>query len=478
MASSGCDQNINNLPDGILQEIFSYLHVEDRKTAALVCRLWEKEAFSARLLANVLLRIFHTNCPIKLKVLQNSTRKYRNVRICDNHRCEDTFEFIVAVLDKFGTTIEGFTINGPHTTAQLKVFANMIPYLKRLKIFVMFSGTRQNELPVLGMLHEMHVTFSSQEDLDVLRIAPNVQRLSLINYGHNIRVYEVLELRANQLRSLDLYISDLYSIDKLRFEKLEVLKLRLLLSNEFESHRLHNLFKGLRELKAAHLGFSISESTLAVLCSSCPKLNTLEIRAKNLTVDSFKYLNKLKNLQVFMVKDLDMRLLAQSDPVNAIKALHFDADYVENVEFVDKLYKVFPNVSSMEITNIHTEGFTTFRHICRKFIQLTKLTIIGEPLIEAIEKYNPLDNLGNVEELRFVETSTFGTAISPNRVKRLILDVLQKNKYLCINRYFPHLKHLEVRRRWKLSPEDIAMVHRKFPNCVVDYVLTNVLRAE
>lgn len=176
-----------------------------------------------------------------------------------------------------------------------------------------------------------------------------------------------------------------------------------------------------------------------------------------------------------------MSLLERIKPINGIKELHLHAHdpYIDYEAYVLKLYKVFPNVSSMNLfygglrTRIIDKVMT--RHICRKFIHLRKLTISGEfcasTTVDGFE--NPGD-LGNVEELYCVKASVFVEPITHNRVKRLILVDVDP---IAINIYrlplsFPELQYLEIRNCRQISPGSVAFIRRKIPNCLIYYVET------
>lgn len=316
MASSECQLHINSLPDGILQEVFCYLSLTDRKTAALVCSLWEQEAFSAGLLANVRLCMTNTCGEAFLEVLRNSWRPYRNVVVCDMRLCGTVLcEFVMALLDIFGTTIEEFIMKNACTAAQVKGFAERMPNLRKMVIFVRESeklSVEPLEFPVLRRLHEVSVWIKRDHgvkscQLDMLRMAPNVQQLRIQYRFHDEKMFDLLERCANQLRSLHLFAYCYpFPIHTLRFENLIVLKLQGVpqLRN---FHRLSHMLRGMRKLKAIHLDYRISTTTLAVVCNSCPKLETLDIRADGLEAGSFDYLSDTPHLQVIIV-DLDLDL--------------------------------------------------------------------------------------------------------------------------------------------------------------------------
>lgn len=318
MASSDSEQHINSLPNYVLQEIFSYLPLDDRKTVSKVCRRWGQEAFAFRLLANVRLRI---SChkmfswTTTVSVLRNSSREYRNIAftVCGAGMCSNVeYAFIVDVLDQMGTTIEAFTMKRGCSATQLKGFADRMPNLKRMTVYVAepeMLPVERVEFPVLKCLLALDMEVGKDDiikcdQFDVLRMAPNLQRLSVVFSGCNehVRAFEMLKAYEYQLRLLDLsFCFYPLPIDKLRFENLEVLKLREL-PQRLNGDALHLMLRGLRELKAAHLGFSITKPTLEVICNSCPKLTTLDIRADGLEVGSFKYLSDLQNLQVMMIE--------------------------------------------------------------------------------------------------------------------------------------------------------------------------------
>lgn len=186
--------------------------------------------------------------------------------------------------------------------------------------------------------------------------------------------------------------------------------------------------------------------------------------------------------QIFMVNDLKVELLDVSEPINGVKTLHHHAvnAYLDYEAYADTLFKIFPNVSNMEIRyrgrRIRIVDRMMARLICRKFVNLAKLTLGGEfcPAV-TVGGFDHPGDLGNVEELHCVKASINVKPSSENNIKRLILDIVDPVNVSHIKSSFPKLQYLEMRSCKEISPETMAEIRRKIPNCVIHYVQRKLL---
>lgn len=178
---------------------------------------------------------------------------------------------------------------------------------------------------------------------------------------------------------------------------------------------------------------------------------------------------------------LPIESLQQSQPIISITQLHLsvgNAD-MDNEAYVDTLFRVFPNVINMKICyqgfRIRIVDKRMTRHICKKFIHLTKLTICGEFCPAAtINGFNHPGDLGSVDYLYYVKAVINGDPTSNNHVKRMMLDTgdpMEINVHR-IQRSFPELQYLEIRSSSQLSPEKMAEIRRKTRNFLINFVHT------
>ncbi|XP_065088062.1 uncharacterized protein LOC135709604 [Ochlerotatus camptorhynchus] len=487
--------HINNLPDGILRDILDYLPLDDRKSASLVCRLWDQEVFSTRLLTTVRLRvscIMMNHKEKSLEVLQNSCRSYRNllISLCGSGACSDIqFAFIVDVLDKFGSTVEGFTMIRGCSSVQLRDFVTRMPNLKHLTTYVTEADNRSTErleFPVLTKLFDFDVEINSDDvfkrgQFAVQQMAPNVELLSLTfdKCDDPEWVFKVLKGYAGQLRSVDIFTPhNRIPIDELQFRRLQVLKLRGR-AYSYGDAKLRKLFHGLPLLREAYLDFVISRSMLEIICKNCPQLMTLDIRTESLEERSFQCFEELTNLQVIIVNYLRLNLMEDCRPVMSVQKfhLHTDETYLTDESYIEQFHKVFPNLQSIKV---YFRGFRTkiidqllVRQICRKFIHLKKLTLSGEFCLSAtIKGFELPGDLGNVKELTLIRANLCISPLSKNSVKRLKLESLDPISFnvFRIEEVFPKLRYLEIRSCRQITPDVITDIRRSVPDCVVHYV--------
>lgn len=256
--------HISTLPNEITESIMEYLPLKDRKSASLVCRLWNQEAFSRRLQSTVQLKIRSNVDSRSLEVLQNSIRSYRNLCVgIRNHSEFDSpqqFQAIKAALDSVASGVERLTKWSYSTLTQLKELITVMPNLKHLTVLVHpVRGTHNVKLPSLKKLSSLEIVINPRP------IAGNGKKV----------------------------------FPKLQVQQLRALKITTFI---FDNTELNGLFHQVLPLRELRLDCYISRKMLEGICRNCPLLIILGIlRAHHLETGSFQCFEKLTDLQVSLL---------------------------------------------------------------------------------------------------------------------------------------------------------------------------------
>lgn len=288
---------IDDLPEEVVEHIFSFLPVPDRKSASLVCTKWEKLAFCHRLLRNVTLKV---QLRLKCHVLRKSNRRYRNLTIDSLDRLVGSeFENLLEILDRFAD-VECFVYLGNLESKHLCMVLNRLPKLQQMMVGRMIrewcpaNGCRISEqLQATGTLNNVLQT----ERL----VVPNLTQLSIsfTNSDDGMDTFPILLRLAPQLKNVDLYSTDYcIPLEQLQFPKAEVLKIGGSLCNTDNDCNLRTFFTGFKLLKEVTLESTVKEIALDVLTEACPEIEIFKFEVSSYDPAPIHLLGRLKCLKV------------------------------------------------------------------------------------------------------------------------------------------------------------------------------------
>ncbi|XP_062549024.1 uncharacterized protein LOC134213729 [Armigeres subalbatus] len=474
---------MNNLPLELLDRIFSYLPLSDRKSSSLVCRLWSEQVFSGRFLRNIELKLIMGWG--ESERLRKTARRYRNVFILAPfalESCEYNFGFIVKVLDELGADLESFHCVINFTEEQLWYLIIRAPNLKQL-IVGMDSRTlsQQNySLPELRYLR------SSGPLANVFQIkCPSSYSLSTFctNFTERSNVNNsimLLRRLAPDLKSLQLYSKRYYiPIEELQFPNVEVLRLGGRICKTGDG-ALRTFFGGFKLLKDVNLGFNVKEHVLDMITNICPGIVKLHLENDVLKPGHFRSLERLKCLKTLsLIGSVDSRVVMECKPLESVNCFCLHMSHLNcEMSIVEDFRQLLPNVIDMNVTlsQISSSLFATV-FICVNFPHLKRLTISNNIAGSySLDEFRHLDRLEELT-LRFIPMPVM-LEVSKKFLKRLRFECCSwlTDGYLSqLPEKYPNLKYLELEECRQVSPKGVEVIRSRLPNCVIHCVQSDTL---
>lgn len=295
------------LPSEMLEHVFGFLPLHDRKSVSLVCRTWCALAFSRRFMRYVTLRLvdWENFRASKYDVLRSSARRYRHIMAFFGPKeCpEAQFELLLNLVDRFGRELDSLFCLTMFKANQLQQIVEKTPNVQQLVVGLSsVEGKSERTFPVLRRLKDLGSLNHMLQcpALDVPRFAPNLEQLTVNftsseNIGQSI---EALKKFGPQLKSLEMFASDYYfEVNELRFPKLKILKLSgKIVDTSVTAQK--NFFKQFTNLREVSFDCNIQDVVLDTLTRACPELKVLHMKSTELSEKSLCYLNRLKCLKV------------------------------------------------------------------------------------------------------------------------------------------------------------------------------------
>ncbi|XP_021694421.1 uncharacterized protein LOC110674673 [Aedes aegypti] len=468
---------ISDLPVELLQHIFSFLPLSDRKSASLVCHLWEEVAFGVRLMRNVALEI-RVWCNLQLTYLRRSSRRYRNVfvHLDPVNRRESHIKFVLEVLDLLGAHLESFQCLAVLRVEQLLHIVIRLPNLQHLVVGLDASTLTRQKLDFPAM-KKLRFLGSLTNVLQIKSL--NVPKLTDINVVFTSSVegresIPILQRLASQLKKVELFSVGYFTpIEELRFPNAELLNIGGRFCEAGSESALRAFFSGFSVLKDVKLDFAVSELVLDLITKACPGIESLHLKIRQFGPDSFRWMERLKCLKTLSMGGIDDTLSnINCKPLVSVKRLSLEMSGC-SPNFMKGLRLLLPNVTTMTVTLTGANVGWWLELICLNFRQLRQLTISDEidrdrMLASSLLSVGQLEQL---EELTFKNVRTRVVFMPANpRLRRLVIDHphwLNNGDLLELAKRYPNLKYLELGSGREVTDAGIKKLRSLLKDCVV-----------
>ncbi|XP_062550367.1 uncharacterized protein LOC134215129 [Armigeres subalbatus] len=479
---------LTDFPVELLEHIISFLPLSDRKSASLVCRLWNEVAFSRRFLRNVALKLTKSRRRCQCNHLQRSIRRYRNVFISFGWVtcCEYDFVMITEVLDRFGEGLDSFHCMTNLTEEQLWTVMSRAPNLQQLVV-----GWDDKAVNQLGLNFPVLKHLTDLGSLgNVLKIPSlNVPKLVHLSANFTKRTDAEASMAAlhrlgQQLKSLELFSTEYFiPISKLQFPNVRVLKLKGNICEAASDCALGRFFAGFRILKEAKLYFDVKVSVLEIITKTHPEIEKLHFENFPLKLHSFRLLSQLsylKNLSI--VGSIESRISLKCKPLVKVEKFCLElynlmTSMSGEASVIRSFRKLLPNVTDMSIIlTEHNTPKCVLEHVCRNFPHLKKLTITSDHKYCQISSLEALRHLDCLEELTLKCIHTTMSLMLPNKcLRRLTIDdcpLLIDEDLLMLSESYPNLKYLELAwwRSTQVTSWGVEEFRSRLTDCVVHCV--------
>lgn len=489
---------IQDLPDEVLEQILSYLELEDCKSALRVCQRWSAlKPFnwpSVQLVVD-----FGKNAGKEAECHQTllaCNRRYKHLVFYFGYDFEK-YDLFVDILSHFSRSVESLKLM-PNTfiPIKLKFFAQIAALCSNLKHLHIdacnFDYSRFDlEFAPMNNLEELYLENNLLSLIPNMQdITPNISRLhmQISYYSQESRTF----LRHCSPRLLELeiwFLSEDYflTVCSMHFPLLEKLNFYCVdlcvfeLEENDETGPIDRFFQRLPRLREVTLRCNMIDPVIARLCQSCRNLEFLCLSMEEFHEESFRAICHLKQLKRLRIEDASISVPEDLNcpPLKSLRVLSL---YTTRIEEQDKfnrfLLHVFPCLTVLEMLHLCSrvsQGRTFELHarICNSLSALQRLVVTEPagniqlgPFLEFCATRGPRElrlKCWNMLDMFPLEE------IPPIPVRTLILDaplisptVLQK-----LVKSMGSLTRLELVLADYCSPEVIRRLRAIFPRCEI-----------
>ncbi|XP_055601226.1 F-box/LRR-repeat protein 7-like [Uranotaenia lowii] len=465
--------HINQFPNEILDEIFAFLTLKDRKSVSLVCHRWNKLAFAPLYMREVLLNMVRYNYKESdFEVLKKSERIYKNIR------CS---KFSINHLLFLGPNLESVSCKDGLYKCQLRPILQCSPKLRELKVSLRQSDKIDNDtMPVMEQLTSLRLNANkwSIKGFEISEIFPKVTRMDICISceGEYTTLLKVLPHFGPQLQCLQ--ISGDFSLRGIPFNQMPFPQLEsFILSDysresetEMEFDTFRNFFVQLTNLRSFDMIPPILDEYLQEITYNCKKLQELRINVNFLRDSAFASLAQLAHLKTLSIDgELHEDVLIQcSKPINTIRNLELrdlwgSLDLLPYVIpnavniilpiYADGLFELvssFPNLKRLSISDVHGDFQTSDLEV---FVSLEEL-ILDIPR----DFYEIFDRLPGNPSLKRLRIFYSGNSKIKKTLDNDILRLLQR---------LPALRFLELDLGFRITEDGFRRIRQEFNQCVI-----------
>ncbi|XP_062548766.1 uncharacterized protein LOC134213585 [Armigeres subalbatus] len=406
------------LPVEVLEHIFSFLRLNDRKAASLVCHLWNELAFSRRFMGNVRLRLFDYSR--QGSYLRKSSRQYRNLIT------EELTESITCFWELYVERLESFESGQYLYEDQLWDLLKRAPKLRQLSAESVVKTKTLNP-------EWSNLCFPAMNHLQEMRILSEFVPVTVVAMLHSL---------APQLKSLCLAREVCTHIIDLQFPLVEVLEL---VGLYYKKQSIAKFLCGFKSLKEIYMKCSVLNSELDAITNTYPNITKLCLTTTNLNPNAFCFLERLKSLKTLSVLGkVDSRFILPCKPLKSVKQFTIEELSPGHLACdMKSLKQLLPNVIDLKITRLQNDA-CVLSSLRQNFSHLKRLSLNDNTHHDP--ESDLLENFKSLEELTLGKRTPSTYLISNKCLTRLKLVQfwLTKRMLRDILEVYPNLKYLEL----------------------------------
>ncbi|XP_055587154.1 uncharacterized protein LOC129739683 [Uranotaenia lowii] len=314
---------INDLPNEILEQIFSNLSLDDCKSVTQVCQRWFSVGFQPwTVMLDIDISRFNED-HTQLDVLLASRRIYRHATFhFDNDYTN--YELLLAILRKFHTGLRTLTmLPCTFVPLQLEFLQLVLSHCESIeKLYIDPCNFRDDvtyqdigfkSLPNLRSLH-LDSNLLELPSFDIGTLMPELVELHVPIGYYSDRPVQVLRQLYNQLTNVELWFlteRHFMSVCGLKFPRLHRIALHcvdLVLDTHSLIMAVISFFQDNPTVEQAVLKFSICAPILQSIAEHCLNLRYLCLNTSNLQEDCYRCFGEMKNLERLRLEDFALRL--------------------------------------------------------------------------------------------------------------------------------------------------------------------------
>ncbi|XP_053698460.1 uncharacterized protein LOC128745411 [Sabethes cyaneus] len=486
---------IGDLPEEMLDKIFTYLSLEDRKAVSRVCLHWSRLALRRM---NFQLAIDVRRNKLErtyLRVLLASNRRYRHLWLYFGSR-QDKSDLMLVILRRFADSLETLKIMSDSTIAlRLDFLSHVIEICRNLRTLhlqsVLFQHHDGSEITfgVLPKLDRLYLRSNLLEfdDVPIEKMTPNITSLFVMISYVSPRPIEFLRHFSPRLKQLEIrFLTDDHfnAFSRLGFPQLEQLSLSSA-DSLLEGSRLTSyveFFNDLSHLVELTLQYEISTPVLGSVVKCCKNLQSLCLNTEELLDEHFALIGELKYLKALrlMSANIDIEKAELVPVMPNLRLLTLEAlAVVKSLEMNNFLRRSFPALVTLQLlrlcSHMNSASMNIFYSNLMSNLNTLERLVLSEKENELDMKllscFAQLPRL-HILQLHFrnlVHYNSQHDLSSIGSFRTLVLDVRNVSDEILQNLldHLPKLKQLEMPTAHLCSADGLLAIRKKHPECTI-----------
>ncbi|XP_058467065.1 uncharacterized protein LOC131439957 [Malaya genurostris] len=476
---------IEDLPEEMLVEIFSYLKFEECLTATTVCRLWSRLA----LRWNELRVVLEFDKGTIYRALLDSSRPYRHFFLCcalSCDHCDEPKDEPAQILAKFSSTIETLEFSDPESLGDFAEFlAKLTTFctnLKRLAIVWYGYGSpgfKYNFQP-LNELSDLYLGLIDENllEIDFRKVTPNITNLYLRIDLYSKLSQQILQHFSPRLKELTVgfhaadHLTTVYEMNFPLLKKLHFYGYGITLNHDWLLDLFTEFFRRCAKLESVTLQMNVNMQELKSIAQFCCNLQSLCFGIAELSEDCFRCLSEMRCLKCLRIEHTTIHAHDSKHSIRSFSKLQMLTLYCVRVENPTKfntfLSTLCPALITLELLKIqfNTQTLEIYKAICFNLL-IKRLTIKEDSM-----KVNELSHFASLPQLREMRLDfyifygdnegPYGTSLDSIRILKLNADF-----NVTVLKLVPNLSQLYL--KGPRSEETIQAVRKLLPHCAITF---------
>ncbi|KAL9694120.1 hypothetical protein quinque_013405 [Culex quinquefasciatus] len=440
------ETTIDDLPEEMLETIFSHLDLEDRKSVTAVCHRWSRLALRW---SELQLEVDFRKCGTEesyRRTLLVSQRPYRHL-VCYFGYDYAVGDLLLYILAKFSESLETIKlIPNQFVPVELSFFASLTKLSANLKkLHIDACNFRDNsdgelEFHPLNNLQDLYLE-NNLLDLpgghEIRELTPNITALHVQISYYSDRPLHVLRHFGPRLKELEVWF-----LSEDRF-----------LEDGDTIQMVQQFFRKSPELREATLRCNMIEPILADLANSCKNLRFLCLSMETVSADCFLWFSSLRNLKSLRLEDatIESPNLEQCPTLSGLRKISLYSVKITNaLDLNHFLCRSYPALSVLELINVTTCGSFLYDQVVLScnMAQLERLVLIEPDKSINLMLFEYID-LPKLREVKLKFKESFLASIPVGKQLRIQyvtieLSVVNVDTFQNIRLVLPNLKRLTL----------------------------------
>uniref|UniRef100_A0A8D8L9U8 (northern house mosquito) hypothetical protein n=1 Tax=Culex pipiens TaxID=7175 RepID=A0A8D8L9U8_CULPI len=484
------ETTIDDLPEEMLETIFSHLDLEDRKSVTAVCNRWSRLALRW---SELQLEVDFRKCGTEESYRQTllvSQRPYKHL-VCYFGYDYAMGDLLLYILAKFSESLETVKlIPNQFVPVELSFFASLTKLSANLKkLHIDACNFRDNsdgeiECHPLNNLQDLYLENNLLDlpgEHDIRELTPNITALHVQISYYSDRPLHVLRHFGPRLKELEVWFLsedrflEVCSMEFPCLRKINFYCVDWIFQDEDTIWMVQQFFRKSPDLREATLRCNMIAPILADLANSCQNLSFLCLSMETVSADCFRWFSSLRNLKSLRLEDatIESPNLEQCPTLSSLRKISLYSVKITNaLDLNHFLCRSYPALSVLELINVTTCGSFLYDQVVLScnMAQLERLVLIEPDKSINLMLFEYIDLLKLREvKLKFKESYLASIPVGKQlRIQHITMElsVVNADTFKNLRLVLPNLKRLTLSG---CSRNDVQTAREILTGCDVRY---------